>query len=99
MLKEVEKVFTESDNEKLEVVPDEAEVKEVLSASNLLAAPGTDGIPSLLYHECWHFMNKKFTEVVQAIFKGSQPSISQRTSIMVFGSKPQKIKSLKPGIG
>ena len=36
-------------------IPDEKEVKEVLDTSNLLAAPSTDGIPSLLYHHCWPY--------------------------------------------
>ena len=56
LLDEVERVYTEQDNEKLKVAPDEKELKEVLSASNLLAAPGTDGIPSLLYLECWQLL-------------------------------------------
>ena len=72
-------------------------MKKVLNKSNLLAAPGTDGIPSLLYHECWPIMKNRFTEVIQAIFQGSKPSLSQRTSLMVFGSKPKKMNSLKPG--
>ena len=36
------------------------------------------------------------TEVVQAVFRGQQPTSSQRTSLMMFGSKPKKSKSLKP---
>ena len=75
----------------------EKEVKIVLNKSNLLAAPGTDGIPSLLYHECWPVMKGRFTEVIQSIFQGNKPTLSQRTSLMVFGSKPKKPNSLKPG--
>ena len=66
LLEEVHEVFSEEDNENFLAVPDEDEVKEVLNKSNLLAAPGTDGIPSLLYHECWPAMKEKFTEVIQA---------------------------------
>ena len=50
LLGEIEESFTESDNETFLKLPDEEEVKKVLDASNLLAAPGTDVIPSLLYH-------------------------------------------------
>ena len=56
MLAKVEKVFTESDNQLLLSSPTKEEVREVLSASNLLVAPGTDGIPSLLtlyVGMCW----------------------------------------------
>ena len=56
LLDEVEHVFTDKDNIKFLAIPEEKEVKEVLSASNLLAAPGTDGIPALLYSECWDTM-------------------------------------------
>ena len=97
LLGEVHQVFSEQDNVKFMNIPDAAEVKEVLKNSNLLAAPGTDGIPSLLYHECWPIMKDRFTDVIQAIFQGSKPSLSQRTSLMVFGSKPKKLNSLKPG--
>ena len=97
LLAEVEKVFTDSDNDTFAKIPDDKEIKKVLDASNLLAAPGTDCIPSLLYHECWPIMKVKFTEVIQAIHQGSKPTTSQRTSLMVFGSKPKKLGSLKPG--
>ena len=40
---------------------------------------------------------KPLTDVAQAIHAGSQPTLSQRTSLMVFGSKPKKINSIKPG--
>ena len=97
LLQEVHVVFSEQDNDRFMKLPDEKEVKEVLDKSNLLAAPGTDGIPSFLYHHCWPIMKTKYTKVMQAIFQGNKPTLSQRTSLMVFGSKPKKINSLKPG--
>ena len=97
LLEEVQPVFSPADNDALFKVPDEEEIKKVLDRSNLLAAPGTDGIPSLLYHECWEIMKTRFTEVVQAIYKGNKPTLSMRTSLMVFGSKPKKLQSIKPG--
>ena len=48
MLGQVEKVFTDQDNQLFLSLPNKKDVKEVLADSNLLAAPGTDGIPSLL---------------------------------------------------
>ena len=96
LLEEVGEVFTERDNETFAKIPDEKEIKQVLDTSNLLAAPGTDCIPSLLYQECWPILKNKFTKVIQAIFSGEKPTLSMRTSIIVFGSKPEKIRSLKP---
>ena len=42
-------------------------------------------------------MGAALTEVVTAVFNGQKPSISQRTSLMVLGSKPKKAKSIRPG--
>ena len=96
LLGEITKVFTAKDNENLLKVPDMKVVKKVVDKSNLLAAPGTDGIPSYLYSKCWDVMGPPLTEVVQAIHQGGQPTLSMRTSLMVFGSKPKKLNSLKP---
>ena len=90
-------MFTAKDNEDLLKVPTMDFVKKVVDESNLLAAPGTDGIPSYLYSKCWDVMGPALTEVVQNINRGGQPTLSMRTSLMVFGSKPKKINSQKPG--
>ena len=77
-------------------LPAKKEIKETLDESNLQAAPGTDGLTSFLYKECWHILGDPLTEVVHEVFKGSQPTKSQRTSLMVFGCKPKKPLSSKP---
>ena len=71
-------------------------MKDTLSAANLHAAPGCDGITSFLYRECWDTLGDTLTSVVQAIHAGHEPTLSQRTSLMVFGTKPKKAKSFKP---
>ena len=73
-------VFTESDNKKLEQKPEKDEVKKVLFKSNLNAAPGTDGITSLLLKEHWNLLGDSLFQVVTAIHEGEQPTKSQRTS-------------------
>ena len=42
-------------------------------------------------------MSSAITEVVQTMFSEQHPTLTQRTSLMVFGSKPKKMKSMKPG--
>ena len=96
LLGEFTRVFTAKDNENLLKIPNMEVVKKVVDKSNLLAAPGTDGIPSYLYSKCWDVMGPPLTEVVQAIHLGGQPTLSMRTSLMVFGCKPKKLSSLKP---
>ena len=41
-------------------------------------------------------MGKPLTEVVKTVFGGKKPTLSQRTSKMVFGAKPKKELSFKP---
>ena len=97
LLEEVVPVFTASDNEKFLTPPTEEKVEQVVKDSNLYAAPGTDGIPSLLYKECWNVLGTPLTEVMQDIGKGLELQKSMRTSLMVFGSKPKKPNSIIPG--
>ena len=68
----------------------------MLSDSNLLAAPGTDGIPGLLYKEHWDLLGDQLTEVMTEIFKCQALPKSMATSLMVFGAKPKKPGSLLP---
>ena len=96
LLEEVEPVFTDADNEMICALPDKDEVKEVVWSSNQHAAPGTDGLTAYLYRQCWDQLGEPLTEVAQAVFKGKQPTSSQRTSLMVFGAKPKKLQSNKP---
>ena len=69
---------------------------ETISESNLHAAPGTDGLTNYFYKQSFDTVGESLTEVVTAVFNRSKPTLSQRTSKMVFGSKPKKVKSLKP---
>ena len=96
LLAEVKPVFTEADNTKLKQPPSKSRTYEVLSKSNLNAAPGTDGITSLLYKEHWDVLGDSLHQVVTAVHEGARLTKSQRTSLMVFGAKPKKPLSLKP---
>ena len=97
LLAEVDIVFTAEDNESLLQLPIIDDVLRTLSDSNLHAAPGTDGLTSYFYKQCFDVMGEPLTEVVSAVFSGSKPTLKQRTSKMVFGSKPKKAASKKPG--
>ena len=96
LLAEVEPVFTPADNALLCKDVSKKEVFDTLCDANLHAAPGSDGITSFLYKECWDTLGDSLTEVVQAVHGGKQPTRSQRTSLMVFGTKPKKSRSIKP---
>ena len=96
LLSEVLPVFSEADNQKLLKTPTKVEVYDTLSASNQHAAQGTDGLTNFFYKQCFKTIGKPLTDVVKAVFKGEKPTLSQRTSRMVFRSKPKKESSTKP---
>ena len=96
LLGEVLPVFSEIDNQKLLKLPTKIEVYDTLADSNQHAAPGTDGITSFFYKQCFKIIGDPLTDVVKAVFSGEKPTLSQRISRMVFGSKPKKENSAKP---
>ena len=89
--------MTAADNVMLSAPPDKDEVYETVQEANHRAAPGTDGITSLVYKLCWSSMGDALTAVTQAKFEGEKLPSSMRTALMVFGTKPKKANSLKPG--
>ena len=96
LLEEVMPCFTEADNAMFRTPPSKKDVKETVDASNVHAAPGNDGIPSLFYKVCWDIIGDPLTEVMLEIFRGKPLPPSLRSSLMVFGSKPKKPNSIKP---
>ena len=66
LLAEIEPVVTTEENLKLASIPKKQEVLETLKEANLQAAPGTDGITSLVYKLCWSSMGEALTAVTQA---------------------------------
>ena len=84
LLKDVQVVFTQEDNKKFLTAPTKETVLRVLSDSNLLEAPGTDGIPCLLYKEHWDLLGDQLTEVMYEIFKNKTLPKSMATSLILY---------------
>ena len=96
LLDEVTPVFTDKDIKMFLTPPSKDDVWDTVCNSNLNAAPGSDGIPSLAYKECWSTLGEPLTEVMLAIFHCQELQPSMRTSLMVFGCKPKKPNSILP---
>ena len=90
LLSEVRHVFTAEDNEMLTKVPSKEELKDSVWSANMHAAPGNDGLTNLVYKLCWDILGDSLTEVATAILGGQPPTLSQRTSLMVYGNKANK---------
>ena len=96
LLSLVTPVFSANDNIMLEALPTKAELHKTLVSSNLKAAAGCDGIPGIVYKECWKVLGDHLLDVMKAIFSGQSPTISMRTAMMKFCTKPKKADSLRP---
>ena len=68
LLNEVTPVFTDKDVSIFLTPPSKDDVWDTICDSNLNAAPGTDGIPTLAYKEFWSALGDSLTEVMIAIF-------------------------------
>ena len=90
LLRDVRPVFTAKDNEMSSKPPSKEDVKESVWSANLNAAPGTDGLTNLVYRHCWDILGDSLTDVAQAVHGGAPPTLSQRTSLMVYGAKANK---------
>ena len=44
----------------------------------------------LVYRHCWDILGDSLTEMVKAVLSGASPSLSQGTSLMVYGAKNNK---------
>ena len=94
LLKEVEEVFTEKDNEMLEKEITDQEIKESLGKCNSNSAPGTDGLTFLTYAQCWQSIGTHLGDVIREIFQKGKSPATMRHSQLVFSVKPQKPNSL-----
>ena len=90
LLKEVKVVFIKEDNEMMMKTPTKEEVKDSVLSGNVNAAPGCDGLSTMVYKHCWDLLGDSLTSVVQAVYSGASPTLPQRTSVMVYGSKNNK---------
>ena len=96
LLENVSVVFTDADNDFIESKPTKKEILDILSESNLNASAGSDGIPSIVYKECWDSLGDSLFDVFNALFAGDLLPASMRTAMMVFTTKPKKPDSIKP---
>ena len=96
LLNEIQSSITAEDNEILLKNPDINEIKKVIKDSNLHSSPGFDGIPVCLYDACWNSLSAPFLNMVKEIHDGGYPSTSQNISILIYGSKAGKEKSINP---
>ena len=50
----------------------------------------------MLYKECWKDVGGSLCDVIRELFVSKSPTLSMRTALMIFSSKPKKALCLKP---
>ena len=75
LFSEVSIAITEDDNKMMETLPTKDELFKSISTSNLQAAAGSDGIPSLLYKECWGCLGDVLFNVILDLFISESPRL------------------------
>ena len=76
LLREVEKVFTEEDNEMLSAEISKEEVRKLLWLANVNSSPGSDGLTYLVYKECWDILGDPLTSVCNCLHSGEDETKS-----------------------
>ena len=87
LLSEVKQVFTKEDNDMMSKLPKKHHILQVLKSCTCHATPSTDGCTAFLYKQHWNMLGENLIDVVQTAFRGEKLTASQRTSMMVFGTK------------
>ncbi|XP_026428560.1 uncharacterized protein LOC113324453 [Papaver somniferum] len=65
MLNVIPEVITSDDQEMIEKVPDEEEIKAILFDMDQDSAPNPDGFSSCLYRSCWDIIHQEVVEAIQ----------------------------------
>jgi hypothetical protein len=75
------------------------EIKEALDGMGDLKAPGTNGMPAILYKKFWHLVGDQVvSEVLQVLQGGRIPEGWNNTIVVLIPKvqKPERLKDLRP---
>ena len=67
MLEHVDKAFSDQDNQRLESVISDEEVRQSLGRANRLSCPGSDAICYSVYHYCWDLLGHHLSDVLREV--------------------------------
>ncbi|XP_026459399.1 uncharacterized protein LOC113360063 [Papaver somniferum] len=69
LLDAIPSVITKEDQEMLDVIPSEKEIKATLFNMDPNSSPGPDGFSGCFYKSCWHIIHKDIVQVIQLCWK------------------------------
>lgn len=92
----VSPVFTDGDNDMLELQPTHDEIKPTILSSNLKAVTGSEREPCLVYEDCWNSLGESLADVNQGLFAGQSLIVSMWTALIIVCSTPKKLNQIKP---
>ena len=93
LLEQVDKVFTDQDNQMLDKPITNEEVWESLLRANRSSSPGSDSISYSVYIHCWPLLGP-LCDVIRAVVEKGRPTESMKHSLLLFAPKNGKESSL-----
>ncbi|XP_026399016.1 uncharacterized protein LOC113294854 [Papaver somniferum] len=65
LLEVIPEVITKEDQQMLDAVPNEEEIKEAIFSMNPKSSPGPDGFSTCFYKACWHIIHTVFVQAIR----------------------------------
>ncbi|XP_026383730.1 uncharacterized protein LOC113279243 [Papaver somniferum] len=65
LIKSIPEVITSEDQQMLEKIPEEEEIKETIFSIHPDSSPGPDGFSGCFYRACWHIIKEDVVQAVQ----------------------------------
>ena len=94
LLEQVDRVFTDQDNQMLDKPITNEEVWESLLRANRSSSPGSDSISYSVYIHCWPLLGPHLCDVIRAVIEKGRPTESMKHSLLLFAPKNGKESSL-----
>ncbi|XP_060211804.1 uncharacterized protein LOC132639369 [Lycium barbarum] len=88
ILDHVPRMVTEEQNDRITVLPNKEEVKEIVFKLNGESAAGPDGFTGLFYQFCWDIIGEDVTNMVKSFFCGTElPRFVTHTNLVLLPKK------------
>ncbi|XP_026459807.1 uncharacterized protein LOC113360516 [Papaver somniferum] len=93
LLEVIPNVINEEDQQKLDVIPEEEEIKRIVFEMDPESAPGPDGFSGIFYRRCWEIIKEDLVEAIQFSWRRKFIPKGINSSFLVLLPKTQGVKT------
>ncbi|XP_026399266.1 uncharacterized protein LOC113295131 [Papaver somniferum] len=93
MVNAIPEVINSEDQDMLEAMPDENEIKSTLFDMDPDSAPGPGGFSGCFYRACWHIIHKEVVEAIQFCWKRKFIPIGLNSNFLVLIPKTEGVRN------